>query len=468
MGKLLISAWDGMQGLADSKTEPHYSASSVINQESFTYDANNRCLTDVSPTKSMSYSYNGNSITSTNELTGQSTVKDYNSFGEMKQNTESGGNTINYTYNSDGQVRQIDVGSNSTLIGYDAYGNQNSLTDPDAGVTSYNYNSLGELTDQTDAKSNHYHMTYDLLSRIWTSVGSDGTTIYTYDTENHGVGKLAQVTGPSSTGIVYSYNYNNFGWLSRESEVISGHTFNTDYGYDSYGNINAITYPSGLIINKYYGNYGYLDYIEPSNLPINNIIYSNNNFNALGQVTNYTYGNGLTTQNTFDDHHHLLTSREVTTGSSALFHYTYGYDPSTFLMSSRTDNIHNKSESFIYDTYNRLMNITGANGVPSSTMSYDPNGNILSNTTEGNYLYASNAGVHAVTSIAINSNSSISQNPQDITYTPFNKVATIDENNYNMTFTYGPDHERKMVVSIDPDGDKTTKYYLSNYEKERD
>jgi RHS repeat-associated protein len=115
------------------------------------------------------------------------------------------------------------------------------------------------------------------------------------------------------------------------------------------------------------------------------------------------------------------------------------------------------------------------NNVQQLALSYDGNsgaslGNITSKTDAGNYTY-NNQKINAVAYVTNPAGSRtppdvISQDQQDITYTAFQKTATVAENNYLLTYTYGSDYQRIKSVLQQNGGVIETKYYLGDYEKQ--
>lgn len=71
-------------------------------------------------------------------------------------------------------------------------------------------------------------------------------------------------------------------------------------------------------------------------------------------------------------------------------------------LTSRTDNIIAKTESFTYDNLNRLTGSSGT-GLSTINLSYNNNGNINTKTDAGTYSYT-NAKINAVTQISPASN----------------------------------------------------------------
>jgi RHS repeat-associated protein len=117
---------------------------------------------------------------------------------------------------------------------------------------------------------------------------------------------------------------------------------------------------------------------------------------------------------------------------------------------------------FTYDNLDRLTAVAGTNY--TQQISYSPNGNIISKTDVGIYDYSATQP-HAVS--VINTPTAELQNlpQQDITYIAFNKTAQISEGNYQLTFTYGPDYQRK-ISELKNNGNTERKIiYVGDYEK---
>jgi YD repeat-containing protein len=70
------------------------------------------------------------------------------------------------------------------------------------------------MTKQIDNETHIYNMTYDILDRLLTKTGPDGTETYTYDTKTYGLGKIATET--YSNGMSKEYFYDN---LSRNYKI---------------------------------------------------------------------------------------------------------------------------------------------------------------------------------------------------------------------------------------------------------
>ncbi len=122
------------------------------------------------------------------------------------------------------------------------------------------------------------------------------------------------------------------------------------------------------------------------------------------------------------------------------------------------------SESFTYDDLDRLLQISG----PADTLdvSYDASKKerIYSKSDAGEEYKYSASNNFQLTSIDSATSALTSRPDMSISYTSFNKVDTISEGDYLITFDYGPNAERvKMEVKY-RDTLQYTRYYFGSYE----
>ena len=149
--------------------------------------------------------------------------------------------------------------------------------------------------------------------------------------------------------------------------------------------------------------------------------------------------------------------------------YTYNFNPQGQLL-ARHELLGgvNLRDTFVYDNLNRLNRFNTAD-----TVLYDANANI----TNGNISYKSDAGTfnyqatpYALTQVTHAKATMLNDSTQDVTYTAFDKVATISAGFApafaNMTFTYGADHQRIKTVLTQMGQNTITKYILfGNFER---
>ena len=150
--------------------------------------------------------------------------------------------------------------------------------------------------------------------------------------------------------------------------------------------------------------------------------------------------------------------------SSGINTLIYTFDKKKGLLLSRSGMLANgTNENFTYDSHDRLTETYTANNDLYHSVDYATNGNIVNKTGIGAYSYESDRP-HAVTSVD-NIEGAVSEIPQYVTYTPFNKVATVTQGEYSLAITYGPDRQRNKTALSRNDTLLYTRYYADNYEE---
>lgn len=463
-----------VKGNVATQTNPYYpSESPIITTNS--YDVYNRLqvVTNVLNTASYEYFVLGDGkMQITTSSAGQITSKTTDATGKVITSTDKGGN-LDFTYDSRGN--QVEVKHGSTVLitnGYDAYGRQIILTDKNAGTVTYDYDAFGQLKQQTDNASQTYTMTYDDLGRLLTRQGPEGTTTNQYYNDNAGCSNnnLTKVIG--FNGVEKEYTYDILQRLQTEKLTIDANNiYLTQYGYDTYGQLTSTTYPSGVVVANNYDNNGGLQTVSGGSAGNMTALFTATAINGFGQYTGFTLGNGKVSTHTYTNG---LPTRFYTQGVQDL---NFSFDAARGNLLSRADALKGKTETFGFDDLNRLTSTT-VNGVLQQSLSYDGTtnfsmGNIMAKTDAGNYVYNNNK-IHAVAYITNTAGSNPDRpvtngiEKQDITYTPFLKTATINEDTYNLAYTYRPDYQR-VKSELKFNGAVTeTKYYAGAYEKQTD
>jgi RHS repeat-associated protein len=114
--------------------------------------------------------------------------------------------------------------------------------------------------------------------------------------------------------------------------------------------------------------------------------------------------------------------------------------------------------TFEYNQYGAMIRETN----PYNQVSF-LNGNILSKTGIGNYSY-DDTKKNAVVAVQ-NFSQTISPQTQNITYTDFDRVSSINENDYELNFVYDTELDRIKTELKHEDQIIETKYFLGFYEK---
>jgi len=190
--------------------------------------------------------------------------------------------------------------------------------------------------------------------------------------------------------------------------------------------------------------------------------------NTLDQelrLTQSTAGNGVVTTRTFDANRGFVTG--VAAGpSNAVADFSYTFDTIGNL-TQRVDSTQTLMEDFTYDVLNRLTSYAIVGGA-AKTMTYNDLGNITSKSDVGAYTYAAAGSFrpHAVTAAgsatyAYDANGNMTSGAgRNITWTAFNKVASMTQGTTNLSWTYGP--ERQRIKQVSSAGDT---YYYGDFEK---
>ena len=472
-------------GRLESVSDPYCSNEIPQYYTTNKYDDIGRVILRTSPVNSNSINYQGRTSTTTNIATGVTVINSVNAIGKLQTVTDPSG-TITYNYFSSGNIESINALGSVTTMQYDDAGNQTSLDEPNIGTTVYEYNAYGELIEQTDARQNKYKMEYDVFGRLnsKTLINTDERTTYHYNDFEHppignGFGKIGSISGPNN--ISYNYNYDEYNRIESKTELVEGVNYTEHFSYNADGKPETYTYPSGFSVTYGYSTTGHLKTITENEN--NEIIWEALTTNCRGQLTDYVLGNDLVTHRGFDSFGY---PESISTGN--VQDLEYEFNPATGNLNWRKDNLINLTENFTYDdmTHSRLTNwqVEGCNNY---TVSHAANGNIIKKSdvtsieSHGSYQYGENAGKHAVTGIVNPTMQYLSSaQPQNISYTAFNKVeymSQIKEGSiiskindiYGVTFTYGPDNARKKAWYTKNKGILKTKFYIgSNYEIEID
>ncbi len=438
----------------------------------FYYDELSRVTRKVLADNSeIKITYDGLTTTTQNPL-GQTDKRIVNQQGLLVTSTDNNSKSVTYVYNSAGSLIEThDPSGNVVTMEYNLLGNRTKLIDPDLGTITSTYNAFGELVTEVDGKNQTVSMEYDDLGRISKRTENEGITNWAYDTQNKGKGKLTSVTGPN--GISQTYDYDDLGRIKRQSETIDGITYDTYTTYDVYSRISQITYPKDpsastpFSVTNQYNKYGFLEKVI--NSADGKIYWTAEKMNAKGQLEQFSYGNSLRTNHSYNSLTGLLESIK-TAGTDEPWVQNWSYTFNAIgTLTQRKDVKRNLTEDFEYDNLNRLKK-TRKNSVDNVTVNYDDLGNITFKSDVGTYAYNTSAGSpHALQSITTNTGSILKTTTQNCYYTSFDKIRGIHQGADSMAFTYGIAYERKRVDVYKNLVLKSQKYYVGSlYEKEKD
>ncbi|MCP5320830.1 MAG: RHS repeat-associated core domain-containing protein [Pseudomonadales bacterium] len=255
------------------------------------------------------------------------------------------------------------------------------------------------------------------------------------------------------------------------------------------GRKTSLTYPgpsNRLAVKHVYNAQGHLSALR--NHASNALYYQVNQKDARGNAVDETHGNGLSTIKVYQAATGYLTELRTGTVASPLKndrqHLAFTFDKLGNL-SARSDTLRGFSETFSYDTLNRLTGTSanfGNGQLQSTTVSYDALGNIRSKTGVGTYQYGSQCGagnrLHAVCQISADSvgtktasygydanGNMTAGDGRTIAWSAFNKPLSVSQGTHSATLSYGP--ERQLLTRSDnANGQVTETVYVGGlYEK---
>jgi RHS repeat-associated protein len=347
------------------------------------YDSLGRVIKVTNPDGTFSSTiYSDWSETHINE---KGVAKDYvkDAYGQIKEVHEHNNDKeyiTNYVYDALGNLSLI-INSNSqvTVINYDSLSRKLSMIDPVMGFWQYAYDVNGNLISQTDASSNTITMQYDRLNRINLKLYPNNDKISFYydntDNGNCGIGRLTKVTDLSGTT---DFTYDSLGRNTSKNRTI-GTVLTpkfTSSEFDALGREIKLTYPDLDYVNNVYDT-SLLKTVKNSS---NTLTYATLAYDevAFGKLSSISYGNGMVTNYTYKPNNLRLNTLITQKSSLLTQNFSYNYD-NVGNISDIKDNITNNTQSYLYDTLDRLLVSMSTSAASVKCYEYDRVGNIIYN-----------------------------------------------------------------------------------------
>lgn len=338
------------------------------------------------------YDANGNNQTVTDAL-GRVADNDYDPLNRLVRTLQDVGGIeaeTKFEYDAQDNLTKVtDPKGLDTTYQYNGFGDLVQLSSPDTGVTTYTYDSAGNRKTQTDARGITATYSYDALNRL-TGIAYPTSSLdvaYLYDTvnaactadESFAIGRLARMTDGSGET---QYCYDRFGNLTRKRQITNGQTFELRYAYTLAGQVRAITYPDGAVVDYVCDGQGRTTEIgvTPAG-DVRGILLNQVTYYPFGPVAGWTYGNGRTMTRTLNQNYQPVVIEDPNTGGLSL-----GYE---FDVVGNLKKLYNADQSLIkaqygYDTLNRLTDVMdGPTGTVIDHYAYDATGNRTSFTNSG-------------------------------------------------------------------------------------
>ncbi|MEA9413813.1 RHS repeat-associated core domain-containing protein [Flavobacterium sp. PL02] len=390
------------------KTSEPYIGTSPTQWNSSQYDNYGRVIQNNSFTgKTTNISYSGLSTTVNDGTKTKTTTK--NAIGHVTSVKETPGGTISYEYFTNGQLKESNYDGVKTTISLDRFGRKEKITDPSAGVYTYQYNDLGEITQETTPNGTTTY-TLDnngkLTQKTIVGTNTNSKTTYTYDptTKLLVINKFEDLVNGKNT-ITTAYTYDNYKRINKTVETNSlGPVFTKNVTYDAFGRLENETSTAALLgktsaktIKNTYKNGLHWQMLDNAT-----VLWQTNTVNARGQLLTANMNSGIIgITNAYDIYGYATQIKYDRINSSPwtiMTLYTV-FDPKRGNLTRRTNSSLAWSESFKYDSLDRLIEFTNSQG-KQETQTYDDRGRITKNNL-GTYDYAKTDKPYQNTSITV-------------------------------------------------------------------
>lgn len=442
------------------------------NKVRYTYDQHNRVQQIIHNDGTYEdIHYNGNNTQSTFfslNKEEQSEAKTVNVAGWTVRSTDAEGVSVVYDHYADGAVKSAQIeGMALTRIeaAYDHAGNQVLLSDPNYGLVQNQYDAYGNLCQRISPKGDVTNYSYDILGRCTKRVRTTAngnrsdTTTWSYGDRDGERNMLVSIDNPQQK---ISYQYDSMQRPTRITDKRLDTLFTTHYSYDTASRVSSITYPSGVYISYLYSENGNIKEIVDDD---GDVIWSTQSTTPLQQIQRCTLGNGIVSEYTYDEKTGRLTGIESYSKGNKIQDCHYTYDGFANI-SSRCHDYMGQSilEHFSYDRLNRLTNVSSNLG--ESLFTYDPLGRMTNKTSEGKLIFRdaeyNEAQPHAISTVH-STGGVFPQERMELSYTTFDRVASISESCNEILFEYGyDDYRTRMIEHLN--GHERVKTYASGCE----
>lgn len=438
---------DNMSNLTAIKV---FNASGVeIRTSTATYDNKNRLFKAIGAlNQTDTYTYDANSnLTQITDAANNVTTKTYDALNRLSSQTNPDTGVVGITYRVDDNIATVTDPKNLvTTYTYNGFGELIKLESPDTGISVITRDKAGNPITYIDARGQSSTMSYDDLNRIlsvnYVDAASENVTVV-YDSCTSGIGRPCSITDISGA---QNYTYNSKGRLATKQYSNGGFSKSVAYGYDNFGRVSSITYPSGKIVNYNYSNDKVLS--VSFNIGgvttdiVNNVVYDTFSPN----LTSFNWGNGTASYSKVFDKDGLPSS--ITASNAFPVNNGYTYDSRYNITAINETGNTSRSSTATYDSKSRITNYSYGLTVNINDYTYNTTDDRLTQKLNGgantNYNYDANS--HRLESLSGDSTDSM-------TYDANGNILTAS----GKTYTYNA--ANRMLTSSD--GANTTNYLIN-------
>lgn len=319
-----------------------------------------------------------------------------------------------------------------------------------------------ELADKTVYEYNTNNQVSSKTSYINSGQEQISQETYMYD-------KYGSFESESSdNGVSKSYVRDALGRLSSNREEVDGCWFQCSYNYSSTTGLpesKVYSFSSGgnaITENYIYQNGTLVEIMQDGQHSIWKLLSED----AFGHPTAVSTGS-LNRTYSYDDYGFPTNRKSVNSSGAVIQDFGMLFDPVTGNLKARGDNKYNKFEQFRYDNLNRLTQVymaTSLMATPSvdaeNVYSYLANGNLASKSDVGVFSYDNASKPYAVTGLGLIGDA-VPPRSQQVTYTSFERPASIIESNYTALFSYNGSGERVKMNITRNNKTEILRYYLN-------
>ncbi|MPT36696.1 MAG: hypothetical protein E2604_16825, partial [Flavobacterium sp.] len=347
------------------KSSEPYTGSTPSQWNEVKFDRYDRLIKSTAATgKIQTITYDGLKTSVYDGLKTESITKNAANNVISKSDDISSNSTISQQFFANGGLKQVNFGGSNIAVEQDGWGRKTQLNDPSAGTYKYAYNSLGAITKETTPNGT-INYTWDEFGRLAmkevASIDNDFPyAYYMFNPDGTLSSKNTDNANIDGDQVTEAYEYDNFKRPKKITYITLSSEFVKELTYDSFGRVEKEKLTATSLTNnktstktfKYTYKNGYVFQIMDD--ATSQVLWSTNSVNQRGQMTNGSFGNGLTQVNTYDSYG-FPSIFETKNTSGSLFNFTTTFDPIRENLNNRTNSLFNTNEPFEYDNQDRLV-----------------------------------------------------------------------------------------------------------------